>query len=313
MIKVLDTTLREGEQNPGVKFTSQQKVAIAELLDQLGIDIIEAGHPFISDHDKECVHTVANLGLKAAVLAHARAKLEDIDAVCACGAEWVGIWSGINQDSLTYKYHRSKDYVATQIREAINYAVQQKLKVRFTIEDATRTEVKDILMFAAIAETAGASVLSLSDTVGTAVPEQFFDLVRQVKNATTMAIEVHCHNDLNLALANSLAAHRAGASIIDVTVNGLGERAGITSLAELCTTLKLKYDAKNNWDLSLLPELSAKVAEFSGVQLDDLRAIIGHNAFTHTAKLHIDASRQKPSCYEPIDPGIVGRTRTLLE
>lgn len=309
MVKILDSTLREGEQTPNVKFTKEQKNKIAKLLDDFGVDIIEIGHPAISDYDKECVKAVANLNLKAETLAHARAVKQDLDMVLNCGTDWVGIFCGINQLSLKYKLHRTKKEATEMIIQSIKYAKKNHLKVRYTIEDATRTDIKDIIQLAKLAKKAGADVISLPDTVGTTSPEQYYELVSKVKKSVDIDIEAHCHNDFGLALANALAAYRAGAKIIDVTINGLGERAGLTSLAELCSVLKLQYREKNNWKLKNLIKISNNVTLFSGIKIDQLRPIIGENAFIHTADLHQKAVRKKLTCYESINPAVLGRSR----
>lgn len=309
MVSILDTTLREGEQTPNVKFTKNQKIKIAKLLDDFGVDIIEIGHPIISDYDKGCVKAIANLKLKAETLAHARAKREDIDTVIDCGTDWVGIFCGINKFSLKYKLHKTKKEVISAIVNSIKYAKENGLKVRYTIEDASRTNLRDIIKIAKLAKQAKADVVSFADTTGTMRPEELYRLIKTLKREVSINLEVHCHNDFGLALANSLAAYRAGVKVIDVSVNGLGERAGLTSLSELCLTLKLLYNDKKNWKLKNLPKISEVVEKFSKISIDKLRPVIGKNAFTHTADLHIKAVRKEPRSYESINPRILGRKR----
>lgn len=313
MVKILDTTLREGEQTAGIKFSVEQKIEIARKLDKFGVDYIEAGMPIISEYDKKCVVAVANLGLKAEILGHTRAKKEDIDAVAETGCKWVGIFCGINDLSRKYKLNnRTKKEVYAMIEESIKYAKSKGLKVRYTVEDATRTPIKDLIEIAKLAKKAGADRFSVADTVGCAIPESMFKLILTLKNEVDIELEAHCHNDFGLALANSLAAYRAGADVIDVTVNGLGERAGLTSLAEFCLALKKLYNF-NKSGYTILPELNKLVEKYSAVHLDSLRPIVGKNAFTHTAKLHRLAVEQNPSCYESISPGFVGRKREVYE
>lgn len=313
MVTILDTTLREGEQTPNVKFAKEQKIKIARLLDDFCVDIIEIGHPIISDYDKECVKAVASLNLKAETLAHARALKEDIDAVVDCGTDWVGIFCGINKFALKHKLHRTKKEVINMITDSIKYAKDNGLKVRYTIEDATRTDFKDIIEIGKLAKQAGANILSLADTVGVTTPEQFHNLITKIKKRVDIDLEVHCHNDLGLALANSLVAYKTGVKTIDVTINGLGERAGLTSLAELCLALKLLYKVRNNWKLKELPKLSKIVEKFSGISMDTLRPIIGENVFTHTADLHQKATKKNPTCYESIDPRVLRRKRKFSQ
>jgi len=311
MIKILDATLREGEQTLGVRFSLEQKVKIAKLLDKFGVDYIEAGMPIISQEDKAKVKAVADLGLKAKILGHARAKKEDIDAVVETGCQWVGIFCGINDLSLKHKLDgKNKQEVYKMIEESIKYAKSKGLKVRYTVEDATRTLIENLIEIAKLAEKAGVDRFSIADTVGCASPETISEIISRLKKEVRTEIEVHCHNDLGLALANSLAAYRAGADVIDATINGLGERVGLTSLQELSLALKLIY-GENTKRLELLPELSHLTEMYSRIKLDELRPITGRNAFTHTAKLHKEAVIKEPSCYEFINPEIIGRSRNL--
>lgn len=309
MVSILDTTLREGSQTPNVKFTKIQKIKIAKLLDDFGVDIIEVGHPVISDYDKECVKAVANLKLKAETLAHARVMKEDIDAVIDCGTDWIKFFCGVNEFSLKYKLHKTKKEVAEMIIQSVKYAKKNNLKVIYSIEDATRTSLKDIIQIAKLVKKAGADVINLPDTTGIAKPEEYYNLILKVIKLADVTAEAHCHNDFGFALANAIAAYRAGAKIIDVTVNGIGERSGITSLVELCLVMKLHYKQKNNWKLEKLTRISDVLVKFSGIKLDKLRPIIGENAFTHTAALHQKAAKKNPECYESINPTVVGRKR----
>ncbi len=311
MVKILDTTLREGEQTPGVHFKLEQKVEIAELLDKFGVDYIEAGMPIISEHDKRCVKAIASLGLKAEILGHAKAKKEDIDAVVETGCQWVGIFCGINDLSLKYKLDgKNKQEVYKMIEESIKYAKSKGLKVRYTVEDATRTLIENLIEVARLAKNAGADRYSIADTVGCSTPEKMLKLVSTIRKKVNIELEAHCHNDLGLANANSLAAFRAGAAVIDVTINGIGERTGLTSLQEFSLALKTLY-RENTRKYNLLPELSKLVEKYSGFHLDSLRPIVGDNAFTHTARLHKEAVKKETSCYEFINPEIIGRSRNL--
>jgi 2-isopropylmalate synthase len=311
MVKILDTTLREGEQTLGVRFTLEQKVEIAEKLDNFGVDYIEAGMPIISDYDKESVKAVANLGLRAKILGHARAKKEDIDAVSKSWCQWAGIFCGINKLSRKYKLGgRSQREVFRMIKESVKYACQKGLHVRYTLEDATRTSTDDLLKIARLVERAGADRFSIADTVGCASPKMMYDLISALKKEINIELEAHCHNDLGLANANALAAYEAGANVIDVTINGLGERAGLTSLQEFTIAMKMLY-GENNKNFASLPKLSDLVKSYSGVRLDNLRPITGENAFTHKAKLHREAASSNPETYESIKPELIGRKRTL--
>ena len=306
--------MREGKQTANVTFTLAQHVKIAQFLDDFGVDIIEVGHPIVSPHETKCIKAVTRLNLRSQTLAHARARKEDIDAALQCGTNWVGIFAGINTLSLKHRYRheKTKQQVLDMIAESVAYAKGRGLLVKCSIEDATRTPIEDIIEVAALAKRSGADVLSITDTVGITTPERFQDLLKTIRENVRIDLEVHCHNDYGLALANSLAAYRAGVKVIDVSVNGIGERAGITSLAELCTSLKLLYEVKNTWQLDRLQEMSREVATISGVGMDNLRPIVGMNAFTHTADLHVKTVEREPKAYESIKPDSLGRKRRSI-
>jgi 2-isopropylmalate synthase len=313
LVRILDATLREGEQAEGVKFTKDQKVEIARALADFGVDVIEAGHPYVSSYDAECVKAVADcvehLNLPVETLAHARAKKEDVAAVLTCGTQWVGIFMGINETSLTHRLQKTRDEAINRLVQTIAYAKGNGLKVRYTIEDATRTTIADIVEIGKLAREAGASILSLADTVGTATPEAYYGLVSEVKEKVGLDVEIHCHNDRGLALANSLAGFRAGASTIDASINGLGERCGITVLAELCLNLELYGNGGRK--LKKLPLLSSMVEKYSGISVSPLSPIVGRNAFTHAAHLHAGAMMRDLHSYEPYPPDMIGRKHQI--
>lgn len=311
-IEILDTTLREGGQTPNVFFSISQKIKIVKLLDRFGVDFIETGHPGISSRVMADCKKIARLGLKAKVIAHARICKKDIDAVIKSGSPWVGLFFGINPMSLKYKYNISKEEALKKIGFAVRYAKSKGLRVRFTIEDATRTDIKDIIRAGLVAQNAGADRLSLADTVGVATPVKIFHLVRSVKKFIKIPLHIHCHNDFGLALANSLSAYEAGISTIDCTVNGLGERVGITALEKIAVGLRVLYGVKKNWNLPLLSEISEKVTQYSGIPISPKMPIVGKTIFTHKAGLHGAAVLKNPTSYEPFSPGLIGRTREIV-
>ncbi|MCI4626901.1 MAG: hypothetical protein L3V56_13225 [Candidatus Magnetoovum sp. WYHC-5] len=313
MIKILDTTLREGEQSRGVSFSLEQKIEIARLLDEFGVDYIEAGHPAVSTEMRNTVTTISSLGLRAEIVAHARAKIEDIKAAIECKVPWVGIFIGINEVSLKYKYNLQKSQVYELIRISINYAKDNGLKVRLTIEDATRTETAEIIELCQFVDGLGVDRISIADTVGVAVPSMFYNLIRQIKAQTKVDLHVHCHNDFGMAVANAIAAFEGGAVVIDTAVNGLGERAGIATLAEVCTALYSLFGIRKGWRLDLLPFISKQVALFANIPLNPKMPIVGDDAFYHKGKLHVNAVSKYSGCYEPISPEIVGRQELQKE
>lgn len=312
MVEILDTTLREGEQTPNVSFQTSQKIEIAKLLDEFGVDFIEAGHPVISDKIMSDCKKIVQLGLKAKIIVHARASEKDIDAAVESGAQWIGIFLGINPVSLKYKYNISKEEALKKICNAVSYAKSKNLSIRFTIEDATRTDIKDIIEAGLIAQKAGADRLSIADTVGIATPIKIFDLIKTIRKSIEIPIHVHCHNDFGLAAANSFSAYEAGASTIDCTVNGLGERAGIAALEKITAGLKILYNENKSWNLRLLPEISKKVADYSGIPVSPKMPIIGETVFSHKAGLHGAAIIKNPDTYEPFSPELIGKKREII-
>src|SRR3989338_767858 len=192
MIEILDTTLREGEQTPGVSFTTKEKIKIAKLLDKIGVDFIEGGHPTVSAKLEKDLKAICKLGLKAKIVGHARATKEDIDKVSACGCEWVGIFMGLNDLSLKHKYHMTKQEAETKFLDALRYAKQKKLKIRCSIEDGSRTNIEDWVSFAKKAEEIGVERLSVIDTVGVMTPLKMFRFIEEIKKEIKTDLNVHC-------------------------------------------------------------------------------------------------------------------------
>ena len=311
-IEILDTTLREGEQSKGVSFTLEQKIDLAKELDNFGVDYIELGHPYSCQQIQEAVTTIASMKLKAKTVGHARARLEDIDCVAKCGTPWIGIFAGINDYCLEYKYHCSRDEMEGKILGSIKHAKSLGLKVRFSCEDAARTFDIDLVELYKKVEQAGADRISIADTVGILVPQKAYILVNFINRSISLPIHVHFHNDFGLAVGNALSALEAGAQVVDVSIDGIGERTGITSLAELCASLKILYTVPNSWKLEKLPLLSEKLRRYTGLDIRNKKPIVGADAFTHKCGLHSAAVFQEPKCYEPASPDTFSQQRTIL-
>ncbi|HLE97544.1 MAG TPA: homocitrate synthase [Candidatus Thermoplasmatota archaeon] len=314
MVKLLDSTLREGEQTAGVTFTVEQKVEIARALDAFGVEYIEAGHPAVSPDVLEGVRAVAREGLHAEIVAHSRALRKDIDLVLQTDADWVGIFFSVADARLEEHFRKNEDEAVALIQDSVAYAKSRGLKVRYTPEDTVRSRFETVVRVSRAAAEAGADRISVADTTGYVDPFGMFDFVHRLRAAVprTAALGVHCHNDLGMAVANSLAAVRAGAEVVDVCVNGLGERAGIAPLAETAVALRLVQRAENAWRLDGLPGLSRLVEERAAVPLSPLAPIVGRNAFTHNAGLHVAAVLLNPAHYESIPASLVGRERRLV-
>jgi 2-isopropylmalate synthase len=309
--RLLDSTLREGEQVAGVRLSKEEKAHCLGLLEDFGIDLIEIGHPAISDDDLAVCTHVAKAARTAETLVHARATVDEVRAAARSGVQWVGIWMSASELSRHARWNgKPLDVILSRASAAVTEAKHLGLKVRLTVEDASRTPralVEDLTRFA---NDHGADSFSVADTVGQLTPTTIAPLVRDLADLSDAPLEVHLHNDLGLAVANALTAVESGALIVDTTVLGLGERAGIVDLVQLATVLTLEHD-DDRWDLAALPELALTVAHMARFQIEPHRPVVGRNAHTHVAKYHQDATQRDPRAYERMSPSLVGQIRHL--
>jgi 2-isopropylmalate synthase len=310
-IRVLDTTLRDGEQTPGVSLTPDEKLEIAEALDRLGVDVIEAGFPITSKGEQEGVRRIAKAGLKAEVSGLARAEKLDIDTAINCGVKGVHVFLASSDIHLQHKLHLTQDQMLKQSADMVKYAKSFGVKVEFSAEDATRTEIPFFKKVVKAVTDAGIDRFDIPDTVGIATPTKMVEYVEAARSVSDAMISVHCHNDYGLAVANSLAGVAAGADQAHLTINGIGERSGNTSLEEFVMGCYNLYAWKTNINYSLLYETSRLVSRLTGVVIQPNKAIIGDNAFGHESGIHTHGILANPSTYEPFDPSMVGRTRWL--
>ena len=309
---ILDSTLREGEQTPGVSFRVEEKLEIARKLDEIGVGMIEAGSPMVSEGVKEAVRRIAKEGLSAEIISHIRPVKSDIDLSLECEVDRVAIFIGTSKTHRESKLRMSKEQIEERVLEAISYARDHGLRVRFTPEDATRTELDYLLHICRQAHEAGADRISVADTVGIMTPNQMYDLVSRISKEVKAELDLHCHNDLGLAVANSIAGVQAGANVVHTTVNGLGERTGIAPISEVAVALKVLLNIDTGIKFELLSELSSMVERYSGVYIAPNTPIIGTNAFSHKAGIHTSAVLVNPQTYEAFDPAILGRARKIV-
>ncbi len=312
MIEILDTTLREGEQTPYVNFTVDEKVEIAQMLDQVGVDMIEAGDPSVSTSVAKAIERIAGLGLKAEIVAHSIAARSGIDKAKACGAGRVAIFYATSKIHLDAKLHKTQEQAVDIICEHIAYARSLGLKVRYTPEDATRTDFEFLVKVCNAAIEAGADRISFADTLGIMQPHIMFDSVCKLRERLlSCKIDLHCHDDYGLALANSMAGIRGGANCIHTTVNGMGERTGIPDLAETILAFH-NLEGVEKYSIQPLLDLSAYLEKVSGFFLAPNKPITGQNAFTHKSGVHTNGVLKDPRTYEPFDPAILGRERKIV-
>lgn len=312
MLEILDTTLREGEQTPYVNFTLDEKIEIARLLDQVGVEMIEAGDPSVSPNVAKAVQRIAALGLKAEIVAHSIASRSGIDKAKSCGADRVAIFYATSKIHLDAKLHKTQDQALDIIREHIAYARSLGLKVRYTPEDATRTEFEFLVTVCNAAIEAGADRISFADTLGIMQPHTMAERVSALRaRLLPCQIDLHCHDDYGLALANGMAGVRSGANCIHTTVNGLGERTGIPDLAETIVAFH-NLEGVQKYNLAPLMELSSYLERVSGFLLAANKPITGQNAFTHKSGVHTNGILKDPRTYEPFDPSLLGRERKIV-
>ncbi|NEO40899.1 MAG: 2-isopropylmalate synthase [Moorea sp. SIOASIH] len=322
MCQILDSTLREGEQTPGVYFTPEIKLLIAQYLDQIGIDIIEVGNPAVSPEICEAVTLVANAGLNAKIGAHSLCRIDHVQKALDCGIDFLGIFFSVAKHRLERDYQITIEKAIEQVVEVIRYAKAQKpnLLIRYTPEDTTRTSIEQVIEIASAAVQAGADIISIADTTGYATPfrsnRSYSYFVKTLKEKLAAQqlypkIAVHCHNDRGLALANALDAYKAGADIIDVTVMGLGERTGIVDLATLLVNVMEMGESELRWDIKHLKELYHIVSKYSNTSIPPLLPIMGKNAFTHYAGVHVKAVAKDPMLYQSIDIASLTNTNNL--
>jgi 2-isopropylmalate synthase len=310
-VRIFDTTLRDGEQTPGVSVTPEQKFKIAIKLDEIGVDAIEVGFPIVSQGEMEAIKAITKQGLNAEVCGLARTVQSDIDAAINCNLKYVHTFIATSDIHMQYKLKMTREQVLEKSIWAVDYAKKNDMQVEFSAEDATRSDRVFVnRVFKAVAD-AGADRLDIPDTVGYATPQYIAELVNDVKMATKLPVSIHCHNDFGLAVANAISGINAGASCAHVTINGLGERAGNTSLEEFVMALQCLYNKKHNIKTELLYETSKLISNIMGIIVQPNKAIIGENAFGHESGIHTHGIINNPLTYEPISPELVGRKRWM--
>jgi methanogen homocitrate synthase len=310
-IEICDVTLRDGEQTPGTAFTKDEKKRMAQELDSIGIEVIEAGFPVVSQTERDTVREIANMGLDAKICCLSRSVISDIDIAIGCEVDIISIFIATSELHLKYKYHKTCAEATLCAMDALEYAKDHGLTVRFAAEDATRTDINVLKGIFRMAEERGADYVSIADTVGILNPATAYYLVSEIKKDIKTDLCIHCHNDLGMATANTLAAAEAGAKQLHTTVNGIGERAGNAALEEVLISLMVQYGI-DRYDTLNLTKLSKMVVEYSGVKLAKNKPVVGDFAFSHESGIHVAAIMEEPSTYELFSPEIVGGKRSLI-
>ncbi|HVD03600.1 MAG TPA: LeuA family protein [Candidatus Dormibacteraeota bacterium] len=312
-LRLLDTTLREGEQFADARFSSADRIRLALALDALGVDELEVPSPAVSPNAAAQLRDIIQLELSADVRAHVRCRPADIQLALRAGAQGLNLFLGTSPALVRYSLRRTWSEQAAQIRESVALAVSSGAFVRFSAEDAFRTSRARLFAAFDVALESGARRLGIPDTVGTATPDAVGSTVRALcRRYPGVSLEFHGHNDTGCSVANSLAAWQAGADCLDVTVLGIGERVGITSLGGLLARLyTVAPDAVSRYRFDLLPALDAQVAALTGMTVPFNQPLTSAHAFTHVAGIHTNAVLRSPGTYEVIDPATVGRSRVI--
>ncbi len=311
-IKLDDTTLRDGEQTAGVVFTNDEKIKIAKMLDRLGVEQIEAGIPVMGGDEREVIEQIAHLGLKASILGWNRASIPDIQTSLDCGCDAVAISLATSDIHIKTKLQKDRAWVLNSIRESVAFAKSHDVYVSVNAEDASRTEFGFLIEYAKAAQAEGADRIRFCDTIGAMEPFRMYKVVKALIEETGLEVEMHTHNDFGMAVANALAGIHAGATWVNVTVGGLGERAGNAALDEVVMALKYLEGVDLGTDTTMFHEVTDFVMRAAGRTIPAWKPIVGSNIFAHESGIHADGVMKNPKTYEIFPPDEVGLERQIV-
>jgi isopropylmalate/homocitrate/citramalate synthase len=306
MIHIWDETLRDGEQTPGVILTKEEKIELAKALDDIGVSLVVCGFPINCEIEAEIIRTIAREGLTAKTGAVARGKKEDVDECLRCETDEIVIFIPSSDIHIAHKLRKSHADVLAMIEETVQYA-SDHVTTNFVAEDATRSDFDFLVSCYETAVQAGASRIVIADTVGTMYPPRMKSLVEQIKSRISVPLSVHCHNDLGLATANTLAAVEGGATYPQVTINGYGERAGNAPLDEVVMGIETLLHVKTGIHLDKIYALSRLAEKYIMIPIHQQKPLVGEKAFSHEAGIHVHGLLKDKKTYEAIDPHVLSR------
>jgi 2-isopropylmalate synthase len=312
-VTVFDTTLRDGEQTPGIAFTFEQKIEIARQLSAIGVHTIEAGFPASSTAEKETVAAIKKLGLETNICGLARSVKADVDACIDCDVDMIHVFIPTSDIQRENTINKTREQVLEITGEIIGYARDHVSRCMFSPMDATRTEPDYLVEVCRAAKKAGATIINIPDTVGVIAPSGMKALMTRLAKEVDCPLDVHCNNDFGLAVANTVAAVEAGASQVQVTVNGLGERAGNADLAQTVMILESIYGVNTGIKKERLVETSRLISRFSGIGIAPTQPVVGENVFSHESGIHTQGVLKRSDTFEPgiMTPEMVGHRRRL--
>ncbi|OYT53282.1 MAG: 2-isopropylmalate synthase [Candidatus Altiarchaeales archaeon ex4484_2] len=310
-IKIFDTTLRDGEQTPGVALTTDKKLELAHSLSNLGVDVIEAGFPMSSEGDYNAVKKISK-EVDTVICGLARALKSDIDKCIDADVGLVHTFISTSPQHLKHQMGKSEDEVYDMAVKAVEYVVDQGMPCMFSPMDASRSRIPYLIKVCRGVEEAGAQIINIPDTVGVMYPSKMRSIIEEIRKEIKIDLDVHCHNDFGMAVANTLAAVEGGCNQVQVAVNGLGERAGNADLEQVVMSLEILYDIETNIETERIYPVSKLVERLTGIRVMPNFPIVGDNAFAHESGIHVHAVLKKPITFEPIKPEMVGARRRLV-